>query len=95
MEPEGGIPWNINSENLNGLTAQINGVVPSPDTVYVLRREHPQVQLTWASRFPSKVDKLKLRKRVHLFPVQVTLKADYDTNTREFEYGCSARVCLL
>lgn len=71
-----------------------SGILPdgAADTVYVLRREHPQVQLTWASKFPSKVDKLKLRKAVTLFPVKVTLKADYDTNTREFEYGCSARV---
>ena len=34
------------------------------DTIYVLRSEHPQVQLTYASRFPQKVDKLKLRKVV-------------------------------
>jgi len=64
------------------------------ETVYLLRREHPQVQLTWASRFPKKVDKLKLRKHVNLFPVKLTFKADYDTNTREFDYGCSAKVCV-
>ena len=62
------------------------------ETVYLLRREHPQIQLTWASKFPTKVDKLKLRKQVNIFPIKFTLKADYDTNTREFDYGCSARV---
>lgn len=73
--------------------------LPQPETIYLLRREHPQVQLTWASKFPNKVDKLKLRKAVTVFPIQVTLKADYDTNTKEFEYGCNAKVrsfdCLL
>jgi hypothetical protein len=73
--------------------ANANGPgIVSDDTVYVLRRDHPQIQMTWASKFPSKVDKLKLRKAVTFFPVKVTLKADYDTNTREFDYGCSARV---
>ena len=62
-----------------------------PQTVYLLRSDHPQIRLTWASKFPAKVDKLKLRKRINLFPVRVTLMADYDTNTREFEYGCSAK----
>lgn len=69
---------------------------PPPPTTRLLRSEHPQIILSSASRFPSKVDKLKLRKIVQIFPVRVTLKADYDTNTREFEYGCSARVrCLI
>jgi hypothetical protein len=66
--------------------------IPQPDTIYLLRREHPQIQLTWASKFPRKVDKLKLRKAVTVFPIKVTLKADYDTNTKEFEYGCNAKV---
>ena len=65
---------------------------PQPDTVYLLRHEHPQIKLTWASKFPHKVDKLKLRKQIKFFPVKFTLKADYDTNTREFEYGCRAQV---
>lgn len=67
--------------------------LPQPETIYLLRREHPQIQLTWASKFPKKVDKLKLRKAVTVFPIKVTLKADYDTNTKEFEYGCHAKVC--
>jgi hypothetical protein len=71
-----------------------SGII-QPDTVYLLRREHPQIQLTWASKFPHKVDKLKLRKAVTVFPIKVTLKADYDTNTKEFEYGCNAKVCRL
>lgn len=62
-----------------------------PDTIYVIRKEHPQVQLTWASRFPSKVDNLKIRKEVHVFPIKVTLKADYNTETRDFSYGCTAK----
>jgi hypothetical protein len=66
-----------------------------PETLYLLRREHPQIQLTWASKFPKKVDKLKLRKVVTVFPIKVTLKADYDTNTKEFEYGCHAKVCRV
>ena len=66
--------------------------LPQPDTIYVLRQEHPQIQVTWGSKFPAKVDKLKLRKQVKVFPVKFTLKADYDTNTREFEYGCRAQV---
>jgi hypothetical protein len=73
-----------------GVAAASN--LPQPDTVYLLRREHPQIQLTWASKFPKKVDKLKLRKAVTVFPIKITLKADYDTNTKEFEYGCNARV---
>lgn len=65
------------------------------DQIYVLRRDPPQVHLTWASKFPRKVDKLKIRKRVEIFPVAITLKADYDTNTKEFEYGCSAKDVLF
>jgi hypothetical protein len=79
--------------------AGLSGVMDplrAADTIYVLRSEHPQVQLTYASRFPQKVDKLKLRKVVKVFPIKITLKADYDTNTREFDYGCSAKVgCQL
>ena len=80
------------SNRINGTLATGNGTFQPTDTVYLLRREHPQVQLTWASKFPSKVDKLKLRKEISVFPIKLTLKADYDTNSREFDYGCSARV---
>jgi hypothetical protein len=83
----------INTAAAMGEAARGVGLHQTPhETVYLLRREHPQVALTWSSKFPQKVDKLKLRKRIHLFPVSITLKADYDTNTREFEYGCSVKV---
>ncbi len=62
------------------------------ETVYLLRREHPQVELTWASRFPKQLDKIKIRKHFTLFPVKFTLKADYDTATNGFQYGASAKV---
>ena len=58
----------------------------------VLRRESPQILLSSSSRFPSTLDKLKIRKRVHLFPLRVTLKADYETSSRSFTYGCSVKV---
>jgi hypothetical protein len=63
-------------------------------TTYLLRSDRPRVELTWASRFPRQVDRLKLRKHVELWPVPVraTLRADYDTARREFAYGCSVRV---
>ena len=58
----------------------------------VLRRESPQVLLSSNSQFPKTLDKLKIRKRVHFFPLQVTLKADYETKDRTFAYGCSVKV---
>lgn len=69
--------------------------IVEPPPVYLIRSEHPQIHLSWASHFPQKVDKLKLRKDIKFFPVKITLKADYSTATREFEYGCSAKVTLL
>lgn len=62
------------------------------ETVYLLRRDHPQVELTWASRFPRQLDKIKIRKHFTIFPVKFTLKADYDTATNSFYYGASAKV---
>ena len=79
-------------DGINGTLAI--GNEPQP-TVYLLRREQPQVQLTWASKFPSKPDKLKLRKEISVFPIKLTLKADYDTSSKEFDYGCSAKVRSL
>ncbi len=66
-------------------------------TTYLIRSDRPRVELTWASRFPRQVDRLKLRKHVELWPVPVraTLRADYDTARREFAYGCSVRVRWL
>jgi hypothetical protein len=64
----------------------------TPDTVYIVRRDSPRVELTCVSSFPAKPDRLKLRKDIMIFPVKLTLKADYVTETREFVYGMSARV---
>jgi hypothetical protein len=61
-------------------------------TTYIVRSEHPQVYLSWGSRMPAKPDKLKIRKRIDVWPLKVILKADYDTGTREFDYGCSVMV---
>ena len=51
--------------------------------------DRPEVCVTVASNFP---DRLRLLKRIHLFPLTLTLRADYVRRTREFEYGCSAQV---
>jgi len=64
----------------------------SAATTYIVRSEHPQVYLSWGSRMPAKPDKLKIRKRIDVWPLKVVLKADYDTTTREFDYGCSVTV---
>lgn len=61
-------------------------------TTYIVRSEHPQVYLSWGSRMPAKPDKLKIRKRIDVWPLKVVLKADYDTAKREFDYGCSVSV---
>jgi len=60
----------------------------------VLRRDSPQILLSSSSRFPNTLDKLKIRKRVNLFPLRVTLKADYETSNRAFTYGCSVKVSV-
>lgn len=61
----------------------------------VLRREAPTVVLSSNSTFPRSVDKLKLRRRIHVFPLRVTLKADWAVATRDFTYGCSVKDSLL
>jgi hypothetical protein len=58
----------------------------------VLRDRSPQILLSSDSQFPKTLDKLKIRKRVEFFPLRVTLKADYETKTRTFTYGCSVKV---
>lgn len=60
--------------------------------VYLLRSEQPQVYLSWGSQMPRAPDRLKLRKVVDFWPVRLTLKADYETRTREFSYGLSCKV---
>lgn len=67
------------------------------ETRYLLRSDQPQVVLTWGSRMPAKPDKLKLRKRIEWapLPIRVNLKADYDTETREFSYGMTCKDTLL
>ena len=64
-----------------------------PPATQLLHCEHPQVLLTWGSQLPVtfKPDKLKLRKHVDLWPIRVTLKADYETRTRDFTYGVSCK----
>lgn len=58
----------------------------------VLRDRSPQILLSSDSQFPKTLDKLKIRKRVEFFPLRVTLKADYETKSRTFTYGCSVKV---
>lgn len=65
---------------------------------YLLRSEHPQVAVTWSTALFSdrpKPDTLKLRKRVHAWPLEFTFKADYHTATREFSYGMMCRDQLI
>lgn len=57
-----------------------------------IHSDYPAVELLWTSLFPSRPDKLKIRKHFTLFPIKFTLKADYDTRNRTFEYGASAKV---
>jgi hypothetical protein len=62
----------------------------------VLRREAPTVLLSSNSQFPrSGFDKLKLRRRINVFPLRITLKADWAVATRDFTYGCSVKDSLL
>ena len=61
-------------------------------SVFTLRREQPQIMMSWASMFPKKFDKLKLRKRLKVWPVRITLKAEFDTTTNGFDYGWSIKV---
>lgn len=71
--------------------------VPPPPHV-LLRSEHPQVELSWSTALFSdrpKPDTLKLRKRVHAWPLEFTFKADYHTASREFSYGMMCRDQLI
>jgi hypothetical protein len=61
----------------------------------VLRREAPTILLSSNSAFPRTLDKLKIRRRLHLFPIRMTLKADYETKDRTFTYGCSVKDSVL
>lgn len=65
---------------------------PACQTSMMLRHESPQIILSSNSQFPKTLDKLKIRKRVQFFPIRVTLKADYETKSRSFSYGCSVKV---
>lgn len=50
---------------------------PPPQTHYLLRSEHPQVEITWSTALLSerpKPDTLKLRKRVQAWPLEFTFK---------------------
>ncbi|KAL4854252.1 putative oxidoreductase YhdF [Chlorella vulgaris] len=72
--------------------------VEPPETRYLLRSEHPQVAVTWSTALISdrpKPDTLKLRKRVHAWPLEFTFRADYHTETRVFDYGLTCRDQLL
>jgi len=48
--------------------------------------------VTYASSFP---DRLRLIKTVHLFPLQLKLKADYVRAARDVQVGCSVRDSIL
>lgn len=54
--------------------------------------DRPDVCITVASSFP---DRIRLLKRVSLFPLSLTLRADYVRATRSFDLGCSARDAVL
>lgn len=45
-----------------------------------------------APQVPRALDRLKLRKVINIWPVRFTLKADYETTSREFTYGLSCKV---
>ena len=60
----------------------------------VLRRS-PMVVLSSNSTFPRSFDKLKIRRRINVFPLRLTLKADWEVATRNFVYGCSLKDSLL
>ena len=64
----------------------------NPPAYYILRSEQPQVYLSWGSKMPACPDRLKLRKEVKLWPLKFTLKADYETRSRDFTYGISCKV---
>lgn len=64
-------------------------------TYRTIRHDYPAVELLWTSLFPAKPDKVKIRKHFTFFPIKFTLKAEYDTRNRTFEYGASARVRLM
>ena len=49
--------------------------------------DRPECLITWAADFP---DRLRLIKRVTLFPLRLALRADYHRPTRSFSYGCAA-----
>ena len=51
-----------------------------------------QHSVTYASNFP---DRLRLIKTVHLFPLQVKLKADYVRSIRDLQVGCSVKDSIL
>lgn len=51
--------------------------------------DRPDICVTVASSFP---DRLRLLKRVRVFPLSLTLRCDYVRRTRQFECGCSAKV---
>jgi len=48
--------------------------------------------VTYASNFP---DRLRLIKTVHLFPLQLKLRADYVRASRDVQVGCSVRDSVL
>jgi hypothetical protein len=54
--------------------------------------DHPQLVLSCGSKFP---DKLKVRKRLRIWPLTFKLRADFVTETKELHLGCSCRVRFL
>jgi len=62
-------------------------LLPSPSQVF----DRPECLITWAADFP---DRLRLIKRLTLFPLRLALRADYHRPTRSFSYGCAASDAL-
>ncbi len=50
--------------------------------------QHPQFLLTYSDDMPQKI---KLRKRISAWPLQLVFRADYSRRLRAFQYGVSLK----
>lgn len=67
---------------------------PPGEPRYLLRAEHPQISFTSSSALVSdrpKPDVLKLRKRVHAWPLEFTFKAGAGQSTEPAGGACRLR----
>ncbi len=78
----------------NGADGADGADVTSTTRSIVLHRT-PTILLSTNSTFPKSLDKLKIRRRISLFPLRLTLKADWEVATRNFVYGCSVKDSIL